>query len=345
VFRFEHQEILFLLIIIPVFLAIFIYLQQQRKDNLIRLGDRDLINQLIPNISFVRPLVKTVLLLAAMAFIIIALAQPQFGKPKGTDTRRGIELMIALDVSNSMMAQDIAPDRLEKAKLIVSQLVDKMTDDRIGLIVFAGDAYVQLPITADYVSAKMFLKSISPEIVARQGTSIGTAIDLSINSFGENRNKAGRAIVVLTDGENHEDDAVAAAKLAQQNDIQVNIIGVGTPEGAPVPVRGTISFRKDRQGNVVVSKLNEQMCRQVAAAGGGIYVRADNSNNAQRAIAARLDQIAKGTFEPEDSEFNEQFQSFALFALMLLIIDVLIFSRKNKTLIKLRIFDLKEKII
>ncbi|MDR2824048.1 MAG: VWA domain-containing protein [Prevotellaceae bacterium] len=345
-FRFEHREILFLLIIIPVLLGIFIYFQNQRKRNLKRLGNSELIAQLMPNISFRRPMVKTVLLLVAVFFIIVALAQPQFGKHKTTGTRRGIEVMIALDVSNSMMAQDVAPNRLEKAKLIVSQLVDKMIDDKIGLIVFAGDAYVQLPITADYVSAKMFLQSISPEMVARQGTSIGTAIDLSIKSFGENKNKVGRAIVAITDGENHEDDAVAAAKLAQQNDIQVDMIGIGSPEGVPIPIPGTMSFRKDRQGNVVVSKLNEQMCQQIAAMGGGIYVRADNTNSAQRIISRQLDEIGKGTIETTtDTDFNEQFQSFALIALLLLIIDVAVFSRKNKTLSKIRIFDLKEKII
>jgi Ca-activated chloride channel family protein len=344
-FRFEKPGILILLVIIPVLLGIFIYLQRQRKRNLKLLGDKNLIAQLMPNISFQRPLAKAILVLVAMFFIIVALAQPQFGKPKQTETKRGIEVMIAIDISNSMLAQDIAPNRLVKAKLIVSQLVDRMTDDRIGLVVFAGDAYVQLPITADYVSAKMFLQSISPEMVARQGTAIGTAIDLCIKSFGENKQKSGRAIVLITDGENHEDDAITAAKLAKQNDIQVDIIGIGTPEGVPIPIPGTMSFKKDRQGYVVVSKLNEQMCQQIAATGSGIYVRADNTNSANRVIARQLDQIAKGTIETSNADFNEQFQSFALIALLLLIIDSMILSRKNKTLSKIKIFDLKEKII
>ncbi|MCL1868286.1 MAG: VWA domain-containing protein [Paludibacter sp.] len=344
-FRFEKPEILILLIIIPVLAGIFIYSQRQRKRNLKLLGDKDLIAQLMPNISFRRPLIKAVIVLSAIFFIIVALAQPQFGKRKQTDTRRGIDVMIAIDVSNSMLAQDIEPNRLEKAKLIVSQLVDRMNDDRIGLVVFAGDAYVQLPITADYVSAKMFLQSISPEMVARQGTAIGTAIDLCIKSFGENKQKSGRAIVLITDGENHEDDAVTAAKLAKQNDIQVDIIGIGTPEGVPIPIPGTMSFKKDNQGYVVVSKLNEQMCQQIAATGGGIYVRADNTNSANRIIARQLDQMAKGTIEISNADFNEQFQSFAIIALLLLIIDSVVLSRKNKTLSRIKIFDLKEKIV
>jgi len=344
-FRFEKPEILFLLVIIPVLLGIFIYLQRQRKRNLNLLGDKDLIAQLTPNISFRRPFVKTALLLSALAFIIIVLAQPQFGKPKQTNTKHGIEVMIAIDVSNSMLAQDIAPNRLEKAKLIVSQLVDRMIDDKVGLVVFAGDAFVQLPITADYVSAKMFLQSISPEMVARQGTAIGSAIELCIKSFGENKQKSGRAIILITDGENHEDDALTAAKLAKQSDIQINIIGIGTPEGVPIPIPGTMSFKKDRQGYVVVSKLNEQMCQQISAAGGGIYVRADNTDSANRIIARQLDQIAKGEIETSTADFNEQFQSFAIIALLLLLVDSTIYSRKNKILSKIKIFDLKEKII
>jgi len=344
-FRFERPEILFLLILLPVLLGIFIYLQHQRKNKIKLLGDKELVLELMPNISFRRPLIKTIILLSAMLFIIIALAQPQFGSRKQGNTRRGIEVIIAMDVSNSMMAQDIEPSRLEKSKRIVSQLVDRMIDDKIGLVVFAGDAFVQLPITADYVSAKMFLESISPEMVARQGTAIGTAIDLSIKSFGENKQKTGRAIVLITDGENHEDDAVTAAKLAKQNDIQVDIIGIGSPQGAPIPIGGTMSFKKDREGNVVVSKLNEQMCQQIAAAGGGIYIRADNTDNANRIIARQLDQMAKSEIETSDADFNEQFQSFALVALLLLFIDSVIFNRKNKILRKIKIFDLKKKIV
>jgi len=243
------------------------------------------------------------------------------------------------------MAQDIQPARLDKAKMVLSKLVDGMTNDKVGLVVFAGDAYIQLPITADYVSAKMFMSSISPALVPRQGTAIGSAIDLCIKSFGE-KTDVSRAIIVITDGENHEDDAVGAAKLAAENGIAVHVVGMGKPEGAPIPVDGTMSFWKDKEGNVVVSKLNEEMCRNIAAAGSGTYVRADNQNSAYRVVSKELDNLAKSKLETRVfSDYNEQFQSFALLALILLFFDSFIFDRRNKRLSKLRIFDLKEKFI
>lgn len=253
--------------------------------------------------------------------------------------------MIALDVSNSMMAQDVQPNRLEKSKQVLSKLVDDMTNDKIGLIVFAGDAYTQLPITADYVSAKMFLSTISPKLVPRQGTAIGTAIDLCIKSFGV-KSEVKRSIVVITDGENHEDDAIGAAKLAADNGIMLNVIGLGKPDGAPIPVDGTMSFWKDKEGNVVVSKLNEKMCQDIATAGNGVYVRADNTNAAYKYISKELDKLGKSDIQTQTfSDYNEQFQSFALIVLILLIMETFIFDRKNKRLSKLKIFDLKEKLI
>jgi len=243
------------------------------------------------------------------------------------------------------MAQDVQPSRLENAKQILSKLVDNMTNDKVGLVVFAGDAYTQLPITVDYVSAKMFLSSISPQLVPRQGTAIGSAIDLAIKSFGT-KDKAGRAIIVITDGENHEDDAIGAAKLAAENNIAVHVIGMGRPEGSPIPVPGTISFWKDKDGNVVVSKLNEDMCKKIAEAGKGIYVRADNTNNAYRLVNKELDTLAKSDIKTSVfSDYNEQFQSFAMLALLLLVLDFFVFDRINKRLSRYKIFDLKDKVI
>jgi len=206
-FRFAHPEYLSLLLLIPVLIGVFIYTKIQRKRNISKFGNPDLLADLMPNVSFIRPQVKFYLQLVSVLLLIIVLAQPQFGTKQEKEKRKGIEVMIALDVSNSMMAQDVQPSRLEKAKQVLSKLVDGMTNDKIGLVVFAGDAYTQLPITVDYVSAKMFLSTISPQLVPRQGTAIGSAIDLAIKSFGT-KNEAGRAIIVITDGENHEDDAV-----------------------------------------------------------------------------------------------------------------------------------------
>ena len=344
-FRFAHPEYLFLLLIVPLLVGLFIYTRIQKKRKLQLFGNPALLASLMPNVSFLRPRFKFYMQLTAVILMIVVMAQPQFGTKEEKQEKKGIEVMIALDVSNSMMAQDIQPARLDKAKMVLSKLVDGMTNDKVGLVVFAGDAYIQLPITADYVSAKMFMSSISPALVPRQGTAIGSAIDLCIKSFGE-KSDVSRAIIVITDGENHEDDAVGAAKLAAENGIAVHVVGMGKPEGAPIPVDGTMSFRKDKEGNVVVSKLNEDMCKSIAAAGGGTYVRADNQNSAYRVVSKELDNLAKSKLETRVfSDYNEQFQSFALLALILLFFASFIFDRRNKRLSKLRIFDLKEKFI
>ncbi len=343
-FRFAHTEYLFLLLLIPLLIGVFIYTGILKRRNLNQFGNSDLLAQLMPNVSYVRPTVKFYMQLAVIILLIIVLAQPQFGTKVENVKRQGIEVMIALDVSNSMLAQDVQPSRLDKAKQVLSKLVDGMTNDKIGLVVFAGDAYTQLPITVDYVSAKMFLSSISTQLVPRQGTAIGSAIDLCIKSFGT-KSEAGRAIIVITDGENHEDDAIGAAKLAAENDIAVHVIGMGKPDGAPIPVPGTMSFWKDKDGNVVVSKLNEEMCKSISSAGKGVYVRADNSNSAFRVINKELDSLAKSDIKTSVfSVYNEQFQSFTMLALLILIIDFFVFERKNKRLNKFKIFDLKDKI-
>lgn len=343
-FRFAHPEYLFLLLLIPLLIGVFIYTSIQKRRNIAKFGNPDILAQLMPNVSKVRPQVKFYFQLAVVFLLAIVLAQPQFGLKQEKEKRKGIEVMIALDVSNSMLAQDVLPSRLENAKQVLSKLVDDMNEDKVGLVVFAGDAYTQLPITVDYVSAKMFLSSISPDLVPRQGTAIGSAIDLAIKSFGA-KTDAGKSIILITDGENHEDDAIGAAKLAAENNIIVNVIGMGKTDGAPIPVPGTMSFRKDKDGNVVVSKLNEQMCKEIALAGKGIYVHADNTNGAYKVINKELDKLAKSDLKSTSySEYNEQFQSFALLALFLLVLDSFIFDRKNKRLSKLKIFDLKDKV-
>lgn len=341
-FRFAHPEYFFLLLIIPILIGIFVFSVFQKRRKIKQFGQPELLAELMPNVSVIRPQVKFYFQVIAIFLLVIVLAQPQFGTKMLKEKREGIEVMIALDVSNSMLAQDIQPNRLEKAKQVLSKLVDDMSNDKVGLVVFAGDAYTQLPITVDYVSAKMFMSSISPKLVPRQGTAIGSAIDLSIKSFGE-KSKAGRAIVLITDGENHEDDAIGAAKLALESGIVVNVIGMGKPEGSPIPVDGTMSFWKDKEGNVVVSKLNEEMCKSIAIAGGGSYVRVDNTNNAYKFISKELNKIAKSEIKTQAfSDYNDQFQSFALLALVLLVIDTFVFARRNKRLSRLKIFDLKD---
>ena len=337
-FRFANIDVLWLLVSVPVFALAYVWYTRLKRRQLEECGDKELVAQLMPNASRVRPNVKFSILMVALTLLIIAAARPQFGQSERTEKRQGIEAIVALDISNSMLAEDVAPNRLDRAKQMLSKLMDNMVNDKVGLVVFAGDAFVQLPITCDYVSAKMFLNSIKPELIKTQGTAIGAALSTSIRCFGE-QSDASRAIILITDGENHEDDAVAVAKRAKEEGIQVLVVGIGKPEGSPIPVAGTNNFMKDRQGNVVVSRLNEDMCREIAQAGGGIYVRCDNSNTATKAIQKELDKLATQEIETTTyTDYNEQFQSFALIALLLLVIDFFIFNRKNKSLTKLDIF-------
>ncbi len=341
-FRFAHIELLWLLGLIPVLSAAYYAYTRHKRRQLEAFGDAELMEQLMPNASRVRPTVKFIFVMTALTFLILAAARPQFGQSERTEKRQGIEAVIAMDISNSMLAEDVAPNRLERAKQMVGKMVDKMVNDKVGLVVFAGDAFIQLPITCDYVSAKMFLNTIKPELIKTQGTAIGQALSTSIRCFGE-QGDASRAIILITDGENHEDDAVAVAKRAKEAGIQVIVVGIGKPEGSPVPVAGTNNFMKDRQGNVVVSRLNEDMCREIAQAGGGIYVRCDNSNTAMRAVEKELDKLATQEIETQVyTDYNEQFQGFALIALLLLVVDFFIFNRKNKALTRLDIFGEKE---
>lgn len=339
-FRFANIEYLWLLILIPVLVVLFILYDRHKRRQLAQFGDAELVALLMPNASRIRPIVKFSLLLLAYTLLVFALARPQYGTKEQTIKRQGIEVMFALDISNSMLAEDVAPNRLERAKQMLSKLIDKMQDDKVGLIVFAGQAFVQLPITADYVSAKMFLQSISPDLIKMQGTAIGDAINTSVRAFGDNQSQASRVIILITDGENHEDDAKTAAQEAKQKGIEVIVVGIGKPEGSPIPIAGTNNFMKDRSGNVVVSRLNEEMCRDIASAAGGIYVRCDNTNTAMRAVQKEVDTLAKSDIEAKVfTDYNEQYQSFVLLALLVLIIDFFIFSRKNKKLSRINLFE------
>ena len=338
-FRFAHIEMLWLLLLIPTLIAAFIYITRRQRKRILEFGDPSLLEELMPNASRVRPVVKFSILMVALTLLIFAAARPQYGQREKTVKRQGIEVMIALDVSNSMLAEDVAPNRLDRAKQMLSKLIDKMVDDKVGLVVFAGDAFVQLPITCDYVSAKMFLNSITPDLIKTQGTAIGSAINTSVRAFGAEESEAGRAIILITDGENHEDDAMAAAKAAHEAGIHIYVVGIGKPEGSPIPIPGTHDFRKDRQGNIVVTRLNEEMCRDIAGAAEGMYVRCDNTNTATRALEKELHSLATADIETRVfSDYNEQYQSFALVALLLLVIDFFIFNRKNKSITRWNIF-------
>ena len=342
-FRFEEPSYLYLLLLLPLLAALFLYSNYRRKRAIKKFGDPDLMAQLMPDASKYRPDVKFWILFVAIGLFAVLLARPQFGSRLETVKRQGIEVIIALDISNSMLAEDIQPSRLQKAKRLVSQLVDKMENDKVGMIVFAGDAFTQLPITSDYISAKMFLETIDPSLISKQGTALGAAINLSTRSFTPQEG-VGRTVILITDGENHEDGALKAAKSAVEKGIQINVLGVGMPEGAPIPIPGSNDYRRDREGNVVVTKLNEQMCQEIAQVGQGIYVRVDNTNAAQNAITKEINKLAKADVETQVyTEFNEQFQAIAWIILILLLVEMLILERKNPLFKNIHLFSDKKK--
>lgn len=341
-FRFAHPEYLWLLLIIPVLIVAHILYTLYKKRQLKTFGDPTLLKELMPNASAIRPHVKFGMMTTALALLLVGIARPQYGTKEETIKRHGIEAMIALDISNSMLAEDVTPSRLERSKQLLSKMMDNMNDDRVGLVVFAGESFTQLPITCDYVSAKMFLQNITPSLIQAQGTAIGDAIKTCMQAFGNEKSTASRAIVLITDGENHEDDAVKMAKEAADKGIQIFVLGVGKPEGSPIPV-GQGAFKKDRSGQVVVSRLNEEMCQEIAAAGNGVYVRVDNTNTASRTLQKELNKLATTEITTKVfTEYNEQYQSFVLMALLLLTIDFFVFSRKNKLLTRLNLFKEKK---
>ncbi len=344
-FRFAHPDLLYLLIVIPLLVIFYIVTVRHKKKAIAEFGNPDLLSGLMPLLSFKRGALKFVLILLALLFIILGVAGPQFGSKLQQVKKEGVELIIALDVSNSMLAQDIKPDRLEAAKQAISRMVEKLNNDKIGLIVFAGDAYVQLPITTDYSSAKLFLSGISTDIVPIQGTAIGNAIDLASKSFTPNT-EASKAIIVITDGENHQDDAVAAAKAAREKGIYVHTIGMGLPQGGPIPEKGNPGqFMKDGSENVVISKLDEETLRAIAKAGEGMFVRASNSNVGLTTLLDEINRMDKTLLEERVySDYSEKYQYFILIGLLFVLLEFIVLGRKNKNLLKINIFGNEENV-
>ena len=340
-FRFEDPIYLWLLVLIPILALVrFISYRNQRK-RLRKFGDPSLLKELMPDVSRFRPSVKFWVLLGALALLIVMLARPQLGTKISHEKRVGIETIIALDISNSMRAEDIIPSRLDRSKMMIENLVDHFTNDKIGLIVFAGDAFVQLPITSDYVSAKMFLSSIDPSMMATQGTDIARAIEMATHSFTQEEG-IGKAIIVITDGEDHEGGALEAAEAAKDEGMRVYVLGVGSSNGAPIPISGTGDYMTDRSGNTVMSALNEDMCKQIAQAGGGAYIHVENNSAAQQQLDRELDKLAKKeTSTTVYSEFDEQFQAVGILVLLLLIIEICILDRRNPLLKNLSLFKRK----
>lgn len=339
--RFQHSEYLYALALLPLLITLFWWSRRQRTKALAGFGDTALIKKLFPDVSETKPFWKFVLFFCSYTFVIIGLSNPQIGTKLEEVKREGVNIIIALDVSNSMRAEDLKPNRLERAKQAIGRMLDKLSNDRIGLIVFAGEAYLQLPLTNDYGAVKMFLSAIETSIIPTQGTNIGAAITLAQKSFNAEE-KRYKTVVVITDGEDHENDAIKTIKDARDEGIIVHTIGMGSPEGSPIPTYAMgmqTGYRKDRSGNVILTKLNEKILQECAAAGGGVYVRASNTEVGLNIVLEEIGKMEKKEFGTKVfTNFEDRFQYVLGFALLLLLWEMLLSNKRNEWWRKLNLF-------
>lgn len=340
-FRFAHTYYLYLIALIPAFVALFILFLIWRKKALNRFGDRKVIDKLMPEYSSTRLLVKFILMMIAYAFLILAIAGPQTGSKLDKVQRKGIDLVIALDISTSMLAQDIKPDRLERAKQAISKLIENLDGDRIGLVVFAGKAYMQLPITTDYGAAKLFLSTINTGMMQVQGTNLGEALEMAAGSFGES--KQNKAIIIITDGEDHQGSVLEQAEAIAGKGISIYTIGMGSPEGAPIPIySGNVQtgYKKDNEGTTIISRLDETMLQRIASIGKGTYVRASTSETGLNKIFDDINKIQKTEIESKlYSDYEDRFTYFLLVTLFFIILELFIFDRKNQLYSRFKPFE------
>lgn len=328
---FAYPKLLYLLLLLPAVFGLWYWARMARRNKVRRFGKDANLESLMPEYSRYKPAIKITLELLALAALIVALARPRHGEKEEVESTQGIEVMICFDVSRSMLASstdDIKGiSRLNRAKYLLGNLIDKLSNDKVGLIVFAGEAYTQLPITTDFISARMYLDELSTEMVSSQGTAIGTAINMAINSFSPAKD-VNKAIIVITDGENHEGDAVEMAKYAQSLGIEVDVMGVGSIKGAPIPIGREGNFLKDENGSPVTTFLNEKMAKEIAQAGGGVYING-SSQKALRSLIDQLDKIKKSDLQRVSYKASaEQFPLFIWIALILLFIDAVVLPSK-----------------
>lgn len=337
-FRFENPHFLYALLALPLMLLFFLLVRQIKKNALKRFGENQLMLRLLPFLSWKRQSFKFILFSMAWMLLVIAAANPQLGSKLAKVQHKGIDLMICLDVSNSMLAQDITPNRLENAKLAISKLIDNLEGDRIGIVIFAGQAYLQLPITNDYAAAKLFLLTIRPELVPKQGTAIAQALMFAESSFL--KDKTNKAVIVITDGEDHEGSAIEQAKSLAEKNIRVFTVGIGSPEGSPIPDGNGNSYKRDFEGNVVVTKLNETILQQIASAGSGIYIRSKSTQASLKKVLEETNKIEKTEFDTKlYSDFENRFHYFVWAAFLLLVLEVMLSERKSKWLSNIKIFE------
>ncbi|HLN52997.1 MAG TPA: VWA domain-containing protein [Lentimicrobium sp.] len=340
-FRFEHPEYLNLMWLLPVLVVIYIFYYRWKMKVIKKLGDQNVVSLLMPYRSAWRNHFKFLLTLLTLASIFVAIANPQMGSQLEKVKRKGIDIVIALDVSNSMLAQDIKPSRLERAKQAINRLIDDLENDRIGLVVFAGKAYTQLPITTDYAAAKLMLSTVSTDLVPVQGTSIGKAVEMSASQF--NVEKSGKAIIIITDGETHDEEALERVSEASEQGIRIYTIGLGLAEGAPIPIynNGVMTgFKKDKSGSTIITRLDETMLQQIAESGKGIYVRASNSQLGLSRIFDEIKRLEQNTYDVKSySDYDDKFQYFVGIALILIFINYIINERKSRLADKFNIFN------
>ena len=340
--RFENPDLFFLLLILPVAWVLYVLARMMRRKALLRFGENSLMERLMPEVSGVRPALKLALWSLAFALLVTGAANPQIGSKLGKARQEGVDLMICLDVSNSMLTQDIRPNRLESAKLAISRLVDQLKGDRLGIVVFAGKGYVQLPITSDYAAAKMFLANINTQLVPTQGTAIGEALSLAVGSFPEGTK--GKAIIVITDGEDHEGNVLEETAKAAEAGIKVFTLGIGSPEGQPIPMidaSGNVAgYRKDSEGNTIISRLDEVILQKIASSGNGIYVRSENTQQALRKVFEEIRKMEKTEFDTQlYSEYDHRFYYFLWAALAVLTAEIFLAGRRSRWFGKIKLFE------
>jgi Ca-activated chloride channel family protein len=342
--RYENTEWWWAFLLMPIMLLFFLLFLKWRRNALVLFGDNNVVIKLTETISIKKIVWKFIFQFLAFIFLILAIINPQIGTKLEEVKTKGSEIIICLDVSNSMLAQDLQPNRLEMAKRALSQLVDKLRGDKIGIIIFAGKAYTQLPITSDYAAAKMFLRTINTNLVATQGTAIGSAIETAVESFNFN-NPSGKAIIIISDGENHEDDAISATQEATSKNIVVHTIGFGSPAGTPIPIYKLgkqAGFRTDKEGNTIITKLNETMLQEIANAGNGTYIRANNSNAGLLNILEEIQKLEKSELgSTMYTDYEDRYQLFLAFAILFFTIELIITTRKNLKWNSNKIFERK----
>lgn len=334
--RFANPEYFYLLLLLPLFVGLLLYIKREYTKRLKRFGNIETLRQLMPDAAWSKIRNKFLLVALAFVFIVLALARPQTGAKLKEVEQKGVELLFVVDVSNSMLAEDFKPSRIERTKNAIGSLLDKFTNDRVGMVVFAGKPFMQLPVTTDYIVAKNFIDYISPNMIEAQGTDIAAALRLAQSSFSSDSEKS-RAVILISDGEAHDGDAISVAESMSKEGIIVNAIGIGTPEGSPIVVGGQ-EFR-DENGNIVVSKLNEELLKEIAINGGGAYVRATNQSLGLDEVVKQVRSMEQKNFATVVyDEYNELYQYFLGIALILLVLEFFILERRNRVLSRIKLF-------